>query len=335
MAKAVRTQRPGKVTKVVLSLLLISAAGKVSTAQTQFPSAGVSGSPANANTLLAYRLGPGDEFSVMASHTEDLNNKTFRVSVTGDVNFPDKVGSIHVAGMTLEELQTTIVKSLSGTIRRPEVSINITQYRSQPVSVLGEVNRPSTIQLEGSKSLFEVMAMVGGPRVEASRIIIRRRLDAGRIPLSSAVIEGDYSVAEISVQSVTSLNRPEDNIQILANDVITVPRAEMVYVVGEVRKPGGYALIEKRNITVLDLMVKAEWALPNAAKKDAKVIRQVAGANNIEIPVNLNDVIKSKTNITLQPEDILYVPDSFAKSTAKKTIDNIIQMALGVAIYHY
>jgi protein involved in polysaccharide export with SLBB domain len=106
-------------------------------------------------------------------------------------------------------------------------------------------------------------------------------------------------------------------------------------VIGEVKKPGGFALIEKRNITILELLVKAEGALPNAAKKNAKVIRQVAGANNIEIPVNLNDVMNSKTNITLQPEDILYVPDSLAKSTAKKTLDTIIQMSLGAAIYHY
>jgi polysaccharide export outer membrane protein len=334
MAKAV-LQRPGKVAKLILSLLLISAAGKISTAQIQLPSSGISGLPVNANMLLAYRLGVGDEFSVTASHTDDLNNKIFRVSLTGDVNFPDKVGTIHVAGMTLEEVQASITKRLSETIKRPEVSLNITQYRSQPVSVLGEVNRPQTIQLEGNKTLFEVMAMVGGPKPEASRIIIRRRLDVGSIPLSSAVVDGDYSVAEISVQSVTYLNRPQDNILIMANDVITVPRAEVVYVIGEVKKPGGFALIEKRNITILELLVKAEGALPNAAKKNAKVIRQVAGANNIEIPVNLNDVMNSKTNITLQPEDILYVPDSLAKSTAKKTLDTIIQMSLGAAIYHY
>jgi len=335
MAKAVRTQRPGKVTNVILSLLLISAAGNLSSAQIQPTTAGLTGVTLYPNMLPAYRLGPGDEFSVMASHTDDLNNKTFRVSVTGDVNFPDKVGTIHVAGMTSEELQATIVKSLSETIRRPEVSINITQYRSQPVTVFGEVNRPSTIQLEGSKTLFEVMAMVGGPKLEASRIIIRRPLESGRIPLSSAVIDGDFSMVEISIQSLTNLNRPQDNILILSNDVITVPRAEVVYVIGEVRKPGGFALIDKRNITVLDLIVKAEGALPNAAQKNAKVIRQVAGASSIEIPVNIRDVMNNKTNFTLQPEDILYVPDSFAKSTAKKTFDTIIQMALGSAIYRY
>jgi polysaccharide export outer membrane protein len=142
-------------------------------------------------------------------------------------------------------------------------------------------------------------------------------------------------MAEISIQSLTNLNRPQDNILILSNDIITVPRAEVVYVIGEVRKPGGFALIDKRSITVLDLLVKAEWALPNAAKKNAKIIRQVAGASSIEIPVNINDVMNNKTNITMQPEDILYVPDSFAKSTAKKTFDTIIQMALGSAIYRY
>jgi polysaccharide export outer membrane protein len=160
-------------------------------------------------------------------------------------------------------------------------------------------------------------------------------LEVGKIPLSSATIDGEYSVAEVNILSLTNLTRPQDNIQIIANDIITIPRAEVVYVLGEVRKPGGFALIDKRNVTVLDLLVKAEGQTPNAKMNGAKIIRQVAGANNIEIPVNLNDVLKSKNNPVLQPEDILYVPDSLAKSTAKKTLDTIIQMSLGAAIFRY
>jgi len=160
-------------------------------------------------------------------------------------------------------------------------------------------------------------------------------LEVGSIPHSSATIDGEDSVAEIGILSVTNLTRPQDNIQILANDRITVPKAELVYVLGEVKKPGGFALIEKRNITVLELLVRAEGPLSNASKKNAKIIRQVAGASNIEIPVNINDVLNSKTNLVMQPDDILYVPDSLAKSTARKTLDTVIQMSLGAAIYRY
>ena len=331
MANAVRMHRPVNIARVLIVLLMISAAGSLSTAQVRLPAS----IPPTSNGQTPYRLGAGDEFTVTASHADDLNNKTFRVSITGEVNFPAKVGIIHVAGMTLKELQAEIENVLSEIIKKPEVTININQYRSQPVSVLGEVLRPQTVQLEGNKSLFEVMSMVGGPTPLASRVIIRRSLSVGTIPHSSATIDGEDSVAEININSVTNLTRPQDNIQVIAYDRITVPKAEVVYVVGEVRKPGGFALIEKRSITVLDLLVKAEWTLPNAKKKDAKIIRQVAGASNIEIPVNLNDVEKSKLNLVLQPDDILFVPDSLAKSTAKKTLDTIIQMSIGAAIYRY
>jgi len=331
MARAARMQKPVRIATALIALLLISAAGSLSTAQVPLPSS----IPSSSMTLSSYRLGAGDEFTVMASHADELNNKSFRIALTGDVNFPDKVGEIHAAGMTLQELQAEIAKRLSENIRHPEVSININQYRSQPVSVMGEVAKPGIIQLEGNKSLFEVMAMVGGTNPQASRIIIRRRLEVGAIPHTSATVDGDYSVAEFGILAVTNLARPQDNIQILANDIIYVPRAEVVYVLGEVKKPGGFALIEKRNITVLDLLVKAEGPLPNAKQSDAKIIRQVAGASNIEIPVNIRDVLKSKTNLIMQPDDILYVPDSLAKSTARKTLDTVIQMSLGAAIYRY
>jgi polysaccharide export outer membrane protein len=254
MAMAARMQKPVRIATALIVLLLISAAGSLSTAQVLLPTS----TPLSSNSLSSYRLGAGDEFTVMAAHADELNNKTFRISLTGEVSFPDKVGTIHVAGMTLQELQAEIAKRLSENIRRPEVTINIKEYRSQPVSVLGEVAKPGIYQLEGNKSLFEIMSMVGGPNPQASRIIIRRRLEVGSIPHSSATIDGEDSVAEIGILSVTNLTRPQDNIQILANDRITVPKAELVYVLGEVKKPGGFALIEKRNITVLELLVRAE-----------------------------------------------------------------------------
>src|SRR4051812_37946850 len=128
MAKALQKLQPVKAVSALIALILIFAAGGPDAAQVQPPI-----SP-SATAEAPYRLGAGDEFSVTASHSDELNNKTFRVSITGDVNFPGKgVGTIHVAGMTLQELQAEITTRLSETIKRPEVSININQYRSQPV----------------------------------------------------------------------------------------------------------------------------------------------------------------------------------------------------------
>jgi polysaccharide export outer membrane protein len=177
--------------------------------------------------------------------------------------------------------------------------------------------------------------MAGGLRQEAgSRIKITRKSEWGSIPLSSSVTEGDYSVAEVNIRSIEDATRPDDNIQILPFDVITVARAEIVYVIGEVKKSGGFMLNDKQSISLIEVMARAEGFSSTAAPKNARVIRPVPGANRIEIAVNLSDVLAGKSkDIMLQPDDILYVPSSYAKNAFIRTLDSVIQMTTGRVIY--
>jgi len=115
-----------------------------------------------------------------------------------------------------------------------------------------------------------------------------------------------------------------------------VSRAELVYVMGEVRKPGGFALNDRRTISIIEALARAEGPGPAAKVKDAKIIRSVPGSNRIEIAVNLQDVLHGKAkDVMLQPDDILYVPTSYAKSTIRRTLDTVIQMTTGAVIYRY
>ena len=141
-------------------------------------------------------------------------------------------------------------------------------------------------------------------------------------------------MAEVNIRSIEDATRPEDNIQILPFDVITVARAEVVYVMGEVKKSGGFMLNDRRTISLIEVMARAEGLSSTAAPKDAKIIRPVPGANRIEIAVNLTDVLKGKTkDVMLQPDDILYVPGSYAKGAFRRTMDSVISMATGRVIY--
>jgi polysaccharide biosynthesis/export protein len=293
--------------------------------------------PPTGGRLPSYVLGPNDEIVIVSVVAEDIANKPTRITTSGDLNLP-MVGRIHAAGMTLDQLETEVSQRLKTYYRDPDLSINITQFKSQPVSVIGYVASPGVIQLEGRKTLIEVLSQVGGLRQDAgSRIKITRQSEWGPIPLPSAKTQGDLSVAEVSVRGIETATSPEENIQILPNDIITVPRADIVYVLGEVKMPGGFALDERgRTISLIEVLARAGGATPTASLKNAKIVRAVPNANRVEIAVNLRDVTKGKAkDMVLQPDDILYVPNSYAKGAFRRTLDTVVNTATAVAIYRY
>jgi polysaccharide export outer membrane protein len=323
-----------KLVKLVAVALLAStgAAFALQPGGGQIP--GTVNNPAAVVRLPHYGLGPNDEIVILAIDADEIANKPIRVTTSGDINLP-LVGRIHAAGMTLEGLEAEVTERLTKYIKEPHIAINVTQFKSQPVSVFGAVGSPGVVQLEGRKTLIEVLSMAGGLKADAgSRIRITRKSEWGAVPQSSAVTEGEFSVAEVNIRSIEDATRPEDNIQILPFDVITVARAEIVYVMGEVKKSGGFMLNDRRTISLIEVMARAEGLSSAAAPKDAKIIRPVPGANRIEIAVNLRDVLAGKAkDVMLQPDDILYVPNSYAKGAFKRTLDSVIAMTTGRIIY--
>jgi polysaccharide export outer membrane protein len=143
-----------------------------------------------------------------------------------------------------------------------------------------------------------------------------------------------YTVSEVDIRSIIDGSRPEQNILILPYDLITVRKAPIVYAVGLVNKQGGFVLNEKERISVLQLIAMAGGTQSLANTKDARIVRPVPGATRIEVPVNLKDIMAGKSkDMMLEPEDILYVPGSYAKSLIGKTIDSMISVTTGLAIY--
>jgi polysaccharide export outer membrane protein len=326
----------------VVHLLLLAAAltrsaptGAWQVVQESIPATGKN--PAAVEHPAKYVLGPSDEIVILALNAEDIANKPIRITAGGDINLP-MVGRIHVAGMTVEQLEGELTERLRKYIRNPDVAINVTQFKSQPVSVIGLVGIPGVIQLEGRKTLIEVLSMAGGLKQDAGyRVKITRKSEWGPIPLPSAKTDpsGDYSIAEVNIRGINDASHPEENIQILPFDVISVPRAEIVYVMGEVRKPGGFALNDKESISVLQVIALSEGLGANASAKNSKILRPVPGANHQEIAINLEQLLQGKTkDVTLQPDDILFVPNSSAKSAFHKTVDGVLSGLSGSLIYH-
>ena len=137
------------------------------------------------------------------------------------------------------------------------------------------------------------------------------------------------------VKSVIEARNPRENIPIMPNDVISVPRAEMVYVVGSVKRSGGFILNDREKITVLQALSLAEGADRTAATKQAKILRTAPGqTTRLEIPVNLKEILAGKAaDVSMSADDILFVPNSAARSAGLRAAEVAIQITTGLVIW--
>src|SRR5437016_10774159 len=110
------------------------------------------------NVKSSYILGPNDQITVHALDAEEISDKPYRISAAGDVTFP-MIGKIKAAGLTVEELESVLVSALQEFIRQPKVSVVVSEFRSQPVSVIGAVTNPGVLQLQGNRTLVEILSM--------------------------------------------------------------------------------------------------------------------------------------------------------------------------------
>ena len=284
-----------------------------------------------------YLMGPEDQVKIWALGVEEISDKPVRIDPSGDIDLP-LIGHVHAAGLTVEQLKNALEQRLSKEVKRPQVSVDIVEFGSQPVSVLGAVNHPGVLQLSGRKTVAEVLSLAGGLRPDAGPSIkIARQVKWGTIPLANAKPDssGSFSVADLQVRSLLSAASPADNILIRPHDVVTVPTAEMVYVVGAVKKPGPFALNERDSVSVLQALSMAEGLGPMPKAQDSKILRTVPGsAERREIPVDLKKIMAGKTeDLALRANDILFVPDSTSKKVAARAIEAMVQAATGVVIW--
>ena len=286
----------------------------------------------------SYVLGPDDQITVRALEVEEIDGKTARVDLQGYIDLP-LIGKVKAAGLSVGDVETTLSNRLRKYVREPQVSVTVSEYRSQPVSVLGAVNIPGVYILTGPSTLEQVLSRAGGLRSDAGNTIsITRRQALGPIPLPSAKSDttGEFSTAHVDVKSLLEARNPHDNITVKPTDIISVPRAELIYVVGEVHKPGGFVLNERESMTVLQALSMSEGLERTAAAKSAKIIRSSTSSQRTQIPVNLSSILSGKSpDVPLLANDILFVPNSSGKSAALRALEAALQagtFASGYAI---
>jgi polysaccharide export outer membrane protein len=285
-----------------------------------------------------YILGPGDLLSVFVTDLEDkFDGQTFRIDVSGDLILP-YAGKVHAAGLTADGLGRELIASLTRIIKAPDAVVGVVEFHSQPVSVLGEVGNPGMYQVQGQKNLLQAISLAGGFAEDVGNTVtITRGLEWGRVPLPDAHDDatGKFSVATVSVKSILHSTSPEQNVQVMPGDVISASKTETVYVVGTVNMPGGFPMGQDDTLSALQVLSLAQGPEPTAALQSAKIIRLAPGSQaRTELPINLKQLLAGRVaDVRLQPGDILFVPNSNAKTVTYRSLQAIVAAATGIAIW--
>jgi polysaccharide export outer membrane protein len=242
-----------------------------------------------------------------------------RVSSSGDISLP-MVGSIRVAGLTTPQAEAAIAHTLEkqGFFNEPRVSVFVKEYSTSGTSVLGEVQHPGIYPLLGHRTLLDALSAAGGTTPRAGK--------------GATITHRDHPEAAETIMLSSPDGQKMTNVSVLPGDTIVVSKAGVVYVVGDVKEPTGI-IMDNPRFTVLQAIAMAHGTNPTAAMGSAKLIRSVGGVPR-EIPIPLNKILSAKgTDVALQADDIIFVPNSTAKSVTRKGLEAALQAATGVAIY--
>lgn len=265
------------------------------------------------------KLGAGDLIEVSVYNVPELASKV-RIGNNGDVYLP-LVDYVHIAGLTVEEAQSLLEKRLSdgGFVRSPHVSLFVDDDSSQGVTVIGEVQRPGIYPDAGDRKLYEVVSEAGGFTPSASRkiaILRRNHTEPIRVDLPRNLADDTSG-----------------NVDILPGDTVTVPRAPIIYIVGDVARPSGL-LVDNGQLTVLQALALAGGANHTAKLGDSRIIRKSPTGEMTETKIQIKKMLEAKIpDVTLHADDILFVPISGARVLAGRSFEAAMTAATAVGIY--
>lgn len=310
-----------------------------------------------------YRIGTNDLLEISVFDVPELGRK-LRVAASGEISMP-LLGSVQASGLSAEELENVLESRLRKYMKDPHVGVLVSTVESHPISVLGAVHRPGVFQVRGPKSLLEMLSMAEGlaDDVGDSVLVMRgaglraSRGDDSQEPDSSNGTNSiqppsdepkghqDIQLKEATGQQTIQVNLknllqsedPRLNIPVYPGDIVKVIRAGLVYVVGEVKKPGGFVLKGDEPMTVLKAIALAEGLTSTSKKSGARIIRprSVKGEKQ-EIPINLSKILAGKApDPVLTATDVLFIPNSNGKTVAYKGTEVAISTLVSLFIWRW
>ena len=266
-------------------------------------------------------IGPGDVVHVQVFDTPELEERA-RVSDSGELNLL-LGGSVKIAGLNPAAAARAIEDALTQghILLHPQVHVSVDDYATQKVSILGEVRVPGAYTVSTPRSVLDVLSLAGGLTELANRqIVIKRFGTTEKIPYF------------VSNQPNVALDTA---IKVYPGDTILIPKAAIVYMLGDVRTPGGYAMTDNQGrLSTLELLARAGGTPPTAVPSHARLIRKTSSGFT-EMPIPLSDMQKGKRpDIALEPDDIVYVPFSYLRNLAVNA-SGIVATAGNAAVYRF
>jgi polysaccharide biosynthesis/export protein len=304
---------------IVLAALLTSKA----IAQTVPPVTDIN-TPKTAASAPALPISSGDLLDVQVFDTPELSAK-LRVDSQGEITLPVG-GAIKVQGLTAEQAATAIQARLLSTdvLKDPHVNVFILEYATQGVTVLGEVKNPGIYPLLGPHTLYDLVSAAGGVTPNAGKAV--------SITHRGASFQQPGQAVTVSMSNDPAL-AAKANLAIQPGDTIVVSRAGVVYVVGDVSKPGGFLIDNNDRLTVLQAIALAQGTNKTAKLNGARLIRKTATGRE-ESDLKLKKILANKaTDPQLEDGDIIFVPSSETKNFAYRGIEAAIQMTTGLVTY--
>jgi len=249
-----------------------------------------------------YVVGPQDILTITSYDQPDLSGH-FAVEADGTFTYP-LIGRVTAGGLSLRALETQLKKRLKdeGFFNDPQVTVAVDTYKSQKLFVVGEVRSPGTYPLSGNMTLVEALARAGStlPTASGEVIIVHAGAGASAAAVPSEGGGGGENITRVDLKALQS-GALAENAVLRDGDTLFVPRAEAVYVFGQVKNPGAYAL-QQKNTTVLQALSLAGGLTDLGSTTRIKIVRLVNG-NKQEINVKLGD--------TVQPGDTIIVRERF------------------------
>jgi polysaccharide export outer membrane protein len=278
--------------------------------------------PAIVRDQSAIAIGPGDLLDLSVFDVPELVLKV-RVDVNGCVSL-SFLGDLKLAGMTVGSAQRLIARELvtRQLVKDPQVSIFIEEFATQGITVYGEVNAPGIYPLMGPHHLYDVISAAGGLTLKSGRTVTV--LHAGQSDHAEVVALANINATEPSLHSALE----HANVPIYPGDTIVVSKAGMVYVLGEVNKPGGFLMEDNTSISVLKATALAGGTTKLASLKGSMILRKsLAGTTQTSIP--LDKIYHGKAqDLQLHAEDIVFVPLSNIRNYGAMGLQGAIQAAV-------
>jgi polysaccharide biosynthesis/export protein len=288
-----------------------------------------------------YVVGPEDVLTLTVFDVPELKDLLVRVANDGTISLP-LLGRVKAAGLTTEQLRHELEEKWGEKyLQDPQVTIFIRQFRAKPVSVIGAVEKPGLYPLTAPRTLVEVLSMAGGLGKRATgsagrTAYITRTGGFGDLKPTDGMQLVAPDKLEVDLHRLLYSKDDTLNVPIKPLDVISVTKAPVVYVVGEVKKAGGFMLEDREKITVLQALAMAEGLYGNPSKKNARIIRSEPNGASKEIPVNLGKILKGKSpDLEMAANDILFVPISGGKLAMKQATSSAIATISGLIIWRY